>query len=126
MRIINKKLNKFSIEIRRAIRSLSLRGEGHGTLVMREYPDIDTYIIVDRNNVLIGWAICNVVHSKSPTVMMYVRKSMRRKGVGQRLINIMRKKYSKIFVCPWNSESRGFFNEVMGKDSSVTTAKGYW
>jgi GNAT superfamily N-acetyltransferase len=126
MRIVNKRLNKFSPEIRRAIRSLSLRAEGRGTSIMREEPDVDVFLALDKNNVLIGWVLCSMtLRENMPVSMLYVRKSMRRQGVGFKLMEVANKKYRKLGICPWDEQSRQFFSKICKKKRGLTVVGGY-
>jgi len=141
MRVINKRFNEFPTPIRKAIKSLSLRKEGHSSLVFQSEPDIDTFIALNEDGILIGWAICSRkwlehpvvvnrvgvnIEMKRPVIMLYVRKSMRRKGVGSILMSAVIAKHSKVAVCPWNSESRGFFNKLKKNYAGLPNAPGYW
>jgi GNAT superfamily N-acetyltransferase len=129
MRIVNKKFSELSAGMRKAVRSLSIRRQhdSHTILLLRRESDVDTFLLLDDKNIVLGWAIYSLKWRASyPVVMMYVRKSMRRKGIGSELIKTIRKKHGpKFSVCPWSHESRGFFRETIKKNPDVFVAVGY-
>ena len=123
MRIVNKKFNEFSANIRRAIRSLNLRYEGHALFELRNNPDMDVFACFDDNNMLVGWACCNSF--VPPRVMLYVRQSMRNKGIGTMIMKEIGKKYQSFNVCPWDRVSRLFFRKQIKKNSLIGIASGW-
>ncbi len=124
MKIINKKFVEFSANMRKSIRSLCLRDRGSAVWEFSNYPDLDMFVCVDDNNILIGWALCNVLYNPV-RIMVYVRQSMRRQGVGTKIMKSLNRKYRCHSVCPWDAKSRRFFRKHMDKYCKVTIAKGW-
>jgi len=124
MRIINKKFSECSVNMRRSIRSLCLRGEGYAMCELSRCPDLDMFICIDNNNVLLGWALCDT-RLTPPRIMIYVRQSMRCRGIGSKLMKTLGRKYKCHSVCPWNSKSRRFFKKYVDKNHEITVAKGW-
>lgn len=129
VKITNKKLNEFPPPLRKAIRNLSLRKIGHSKLIVKAEPDVDTFIMTNDSDVLIGWAMCSRhwrASAERPTIMLYIRKSMRRKGLGSKLMAAIVEKYTDVAICPWNHESRGFFDRIRESYPNLPNASGYW
>lgn len=65
-------------------------------------------LVLLMDNKLAGWL---VYFPKSNASHVYVRKDLRRQGLGTRLIRNIEKKYTPR-VIPWDSRSEGFFKSV--------------
>jgi GNAT superfamily N-acetyltransferase len=65
------------------------------------------FCIEDR--LILGWAL---VDSHKKDVMIYVRKSYRRKGVGRKIMARVFKRFGDVDVHPHDYYSREFFNSL--------------
>ena len=107
--IINKRLSEFSLKLRAAIKRLSF-GDGGFRDAIRYKPDADAFVTIDDNDILIGWATyLDRWRGSEKVVMLYVRASMRRRGVGSQLLSAVSNKHGSIHICPWDERSVKFF-----------------
>jgi GNAT superfamily N-acetyltransferase len=88
--------------------------------------DVDTFVIIDNSHILMGWVLCSLIYRDDKiTAMVYVRKSMRRKGIGTKLIEAAMKKHGKLYICPWDHASRGFYAKIQKDESKMPIIPGF-
>lgn len=134
MKIINKLYSDWSPEMKRQLRSLSLRTRGSICKVVSKTP-CDTFVLFD-NNILVGWGIYLLGHYNGifliynqGSFMLYVRNSYRKKGVGKFIIQNAIRKYEKLKVYPWDNNSGIFFKKVLNNFENsleVNASNRYW
>ena len=134
MKIVNKLYSDWSPEMRKRLRSLSLRQVGSICKVVSRTP-CDTFVLFD-SNVLIGWGIYLLEHYNGifliydqGSFMLYVRNLYRKKGVGKFIIQNAVKKYGKLKIYPWNNNSGMFFKKILNNfegSLEVNISNRYW
>ncbi len=87
-------------------------------------------IVLYSGSHLLGWAMCDFRLSKNSHCLrtyVYVKKNHRRKGYGSMLMRKAREAAKRrgrdLRVCPWNKQSKKFFQAVNITTSEV--APGY-
>lgn len=109
--IIIKKYINLHENIRRQLIGLTLRKLKSGMLYSLRNNDKDNYdvayYIID--NKILGWALIDL---KLKTIMIYIRRNCRRRGIGTKIMKIILNKYGKFEVYKWNEYSSKFFESI--------------
>lgn len=120
-----------------AIGSLSLRGRGFGRSHLRDaYLNKHKYtrvIYIRSSTQLLGWALLVQCLDQDAlreySINMYVRKSMRRSGIGKRLWeevdDFLKDTGSRGHVCIWSKPSEGFYRSVQSDRIAVKVSPRY-
>ena len=106
-----------------AIRPYSLLRDNAVLSRRKQIEDIPVLLLIDDNDVIVGWSAVFRGLSGKFTIMLNVRRSERRKGYGTVLLNNMKafcdSKGYQWTVCPWDPKSREFFRQSEIKGSQI-------
>lgn len=122
MNIIKCKVHELSPKDKRACGSLSYRQDGDLYWWLKDHPDGEVVIIKDDTGMILGWGMRVKERPGKYSTGYYVRKSMRRKGIGSKIYYTLNPPYSRFKVFPHDNLSAGFFYS-MGKINAADAEK---
>jgi len=82
----------------------------------------ETIIARDPDGLILGWALIHDGIGSRPEIMVYVRRSHRRQGIGTALMREAMRGEERPIVTPWDLGSRCFFDSLgLGARSASST-----
>lgn len=117
---IAKKLHNLNDVEFSILHDLNMRGYGQMQGILNDLyfgEDKDSWAIIHKvDGKVVGWAMIfdsfDIDHIAKKSLQLYVDHDWRRRGIGAKLIECARKRFSEFEVFPWDDQSRSFFSRV--------------
>jgi len=107
--IHHKKFNEWNDEMRHKLRAATL-GPIAGCMYSHCDHNPDTFVLLDEKNDVMGWALVTTKYFSYPfTGMFFTHHQHRRKGIGTRIAEEVKKCYPSIYVDSWDGAATRFF-----------------
>lgn len=116
MRIITKAVVDLTSEEYQRCQNLNMREKGEmlGSLIhARKGLDDNHAIMAVEDDLLLGWALLHYFVN-TPFVSVYVRRSMRRRGIGTKLLMVAHERWGDFSYRAWDERSSKFFSQFDG------------
>ncbi len=96
---------------------LTLSYDSGMTNAINDGPELLMTWVATENGKVLGWGLQQKEKWMQDLAMFYVSPKHRRKGIGTKILNRMKKDgYRRMTVRGWNRESRAFFSTAYYKD----------
>lgn len=115
VRIVKKKYCYWDGKTKQILMGLTLNGTSGMKSSIIDNPFIETFTAFNKD-VIVGWGIIVPKGTDwsfdDPCVMIYVRRSCRKNGIGRKIFNRIVKYNKKFITHGWNYEADIFFSKV--------------